>query len=110
MFDWDGGRGHGERERPPGTRVLASPLDVWVDVPRLMRRPRGHQVRYRPGILTGYRAQGQLREWAPTADGAWLGLVTYELDTTDGLTARVTHYVPGDLIARRTPRDTRRAK
>lgn len=71
--------------------MLQSPLDVWVDVPTLMRRPRGHQIKHRPGIVVSFRAAGQLREWVPTADGAWLGLVTYELQTTDRLSARVTH-------------------
>lgn len=110
MFERRSGESEGQQERPPGTRVLATPLDVWVDVPTLMRRPRGHQIKHRPGIVVSFRARGQLREWVPTADGACLGLVTYELETTDGLTTRVSHYVPGDLMERRTPRSTRRAK
>jgi len=63
----------GEPERPPGARNVRPALHVWIDVPKLLRRPAGHQAHTQPGIATGYRMPGVILQWAPTSDGSWLG-------------------------------------
>jgi len=100
----------GEPERPPGARDVRPPLDVWVDVPRLLRAPAGHRAHTRPGIAVGFRAQGVLLQWAPASTGSWLALVRYTLESTDGQGVQLLHYMPADLVTRRSPRSTRRAK
>ncbi|KAA9165799.1 hypothetical protein FPZ12_004765 [Amycolatopsis acidicola] len=90
-------------ERPADARVMQPPLRVWIKVGKLLkhgfddfRERAGRGVRVEP------EAPGMLLEWMPRSDGGWLGLVTYELITTDEKWSRsVTHYVPAHLIRRR---------
>jgi len=39
-----------------------------------------------------------------------LALVRYALESTDGQGVQLLHYMPADLVTRRSPRSTRRAK
>ncbi len=39
-----------------------------------------------------------------------LALVRYTLESTDGQGVQLLHYMPADLVTRRSPRSTRRAK
>lgn len=109
MFE-AGQQSDSEPGRPPSARDVRPALDVWVDVPQLLRAPSGHRAHTRPGIAVGFRAQGVLLQWAPVSTGAWLALVRYRLESTDGQGVELLHYVPADLVTRRTPRSTRRAK
>jgi len=63
--------------RPSGARDIRPPLNVWIDVPELLRAPAGHRAHTQPGIVVGFRAQGVLLQWGPASTGAWLALVRY---------------------------------
>lgn len=110
MFKPASGVETGGPDRPPGARDVHPPVDVWVNTPRLLRSPVGHQSRTRPGVHTSYRVPGVLLQWAPTTTAAWLALVRYRLDATGGIGVTLVHYVPADFVSRRTPRDARRAR
>lgn len=58
---------------------------VWVHLEQLFARPGGGQRRTVGGGLdwTG-RVRGELCRWWRTAEGVWLGQVTYELGYADG--------------------------
>jgi hypothetical protein len=53
---------------------------VWVDLAGLFGRPGGAAA----GIVTDRPAAGGLSRWLRTADGAWVGVVTYLATLTDG--------------------------
>jgi hypothetical protein len=53
---------------------------VWVDLAGLFGRAEGVAA----GIVTDRPAAGGLSRWLLTADGAWVGVVTYLATLTDG--------------------------
>jgi hypothetical protein len=52
---------------------------VWVDLTALFGRAEGVAA----GIVTDRPAPGGLSRWLRTADGAWVGVVTYVATLTD---------------------------
>jgi hypothetical protein len=57
---------------------------VWVDLTVVFRRADGPAV----GIVTARPAAGGFSRWLRTADGAWVGVVTYVATLTDGGTIK----------------------
>ncbi len=93
-------------EGPPDAREVDPPQHVWVDLPRLFPMARTHLYRHTPaGLDTRYEAAGLLIGWVRAEDGAWLGLVRYQLLTADRRwQTTVTHYVPQHLFRLRARR------
>jgi hypothetical protein len=57
---------------------------VWVDLAAVF----GHAGGTAAGIVTTRPAAGGLSRWLRTADGAWVGVVTYVATLTDGSTIK----------------------
>ncbi len=53
---------------------------VWLDLAALFGRAEGVAA----GIVTDQPVAGGLSRWLRTADGAWVGVVTYVATLTDG--------------------------
>ena len=71
---------------------------VWVDLAALFGRVEGAAA----GILTDQLVAGGLSRWLRTADGAWVGVVTYVATLTDGTPIKcVDQLVPAHVL---TPR------
>lgn len=71
---------------------------VWVDLGALFGRAEGVAA----GIITDQLVAGGLSRWLPTADGAWVGVVTYLATLTDGTSIKYAdQLVPAPVL---TPR------
>lgn len=93
----------------PGIRRFDPPLRVWVDLRALLPRPREVPFTGQPGLFVRGDAAGWLYALYPRADGGQLAWVTYPVSSADGqLTCWVRHFVPAQLLRRRTLRGTRR--
>jgi hypothetical protein len=69
---------------------------VWVDLAVVFGRAEG----VAPGIVTTQPAPGGLSRWLRTAEGAWVGVVTYVATLTDGTTIKCAD----QLLPAQTPR------
>ena len=71
---------------------------VWVDLIAVLGQGTGASA----GIITNRPAAGGLSRWMRTADGAWVGVVTYVATLTDGSSIKCTdQLVPAHAL---TPR------
>jgi len=71
---------------------------VWVDLATLFGRAEGMAA----GIITDRPVAGGLSRWLRTADGAWVGVVTYFATLTDGTSVKYAdQLVPARVL---TPR------
>jgi hypothetical protein len=71
---------------------------VWVDLAAVF----GRADRAGVGIATDVPASGGLSRWLRTADGVWVGVVTYVATLSDGTTMKCAdQLVPGHALRRR---------
>ena len=71
---------------PTGLPLKGRPQDtvVWVDLAAVLGQADGAAA----GIVTAQPAAGGLSCWMHTADGAWVGVVTYITTLTDNTTIK----------------------
>ncbi len=75
---------NGRSGLPLTGRAQAQP--VWVNLAIVFGRADSAAA----GIVTAQPAAGGLSHWLRTADGAWVGVVTYVATLTDGTTIKCT--------------------
>lgn len=86
-------------------RSIQPPTRVWIDLPALFPRAPHQRGRYHPGGLQMDKVViGELSMWGLSEQGAWLGLVTYDIEFGTRKKA-VTHWVPAWMLKPTTPGD-----
>ena len=95
------------REYHRNTTMRSAPSppceEVWVDLDRLWPAPARRRVVIDGLDLTGH-ARGLIFRWLRSAEGVWIGLVSYEVGYRDGRRDRVlfrNQLVPAWALARR---------
>lgn len=105
----------GSADEPPSPllRERDVPQPVWVDLALVYEHVPGPPPSPLPPARVRERAMkpeglviGELSKWVRCGNGAWVGLVTYSVQTVGLMSEPVRHFVRAEALRERGPKET----